>query len=147
MNLPLSDVLDRYSIELRKDFYGHGNREMIAELEAELTSKISFHCQPYTNPKQIFAIVRAAVLLGVRNSDIANLEFQLRASDPRIGLEEHGRRAIAIRAINDGRNQAKRELSEALSENAETKHYGYGNLIEGRHLTFAVQERADRPNT
>lgn len=138
MNLPLSELLDRYSIELRKDFYGHGNQQLLQAVTMAIREHLSERSKNH-QPQDVFSMIRAAVLLGIRNADIANLEWQLRAKDPKITMEEHGRRAIAIRVINDGRNAAKAQLSHDLGENVETKHYGYGSLIQAEQATKAVQ--------
>jgi hypothetical protein len=139
VNLPLSDLLDRYSIELRKDCYGHGNRHLIESLQAEIRTYLSDRSKNHL-PQDVYAMIDAAVRLGLANADIANLEWQLRAHDPKITMEEHGRRAIAIRAINDKRNAAKADLSKDLGENVDTKHYGYGDLIQAEQITADVQQ-------
>jgi hypothetical protein len=141
MKLPLSELLDRYSIELRKDFYGHGNRQLIEACQAELREWVSAtSTQKGLSNVNLFAVINAAVRLGIHNADIANLEWQLRAKDPKITLEEHGRRAVAIRHINDeGRVKAKQQLSADLHENVEERHYGYGLLIQAEQIAKDVQ--------
>ena len=160
MELPLSDLIDRYSIELRKDYYGFGNRPMILDLAAEIRTKLRTHIPRMVrydggdvDADMAFAIVRGAVLLGLRNADIANCEFQIRRGD-KLSLEEIGKRALLTRKLNDARSDAKQAMSAALGENVETRHFGFGNsiLTENREpvaydgITFDVQEPVDGNN-
>jgi hypothetical protein len=140
MRLTLSELLDRYTIELRKDFYGHGNTQLIHEVKHEIWMQVSNICNDDVKTKAMVNIILAAAKLGVHNADIANLEWQLRAGQ-NLPLEEQGRRALMIRKINDGgRVAAKADLSKALEQNVETRHYGYGGEIEAKDLTLDVQE-------
>jgi hypothetical protein len=142
LRLPLSELLDRLSIELRKQFYGHGNDALIDDIKQELHGRLAnIHDEPRSDlgTNKIMAVLLGSMLLGIRNADIANLEWQLRAGQ-HLSLEEHGRRALAIRKINDGRNQAKADLSKVLGENVETKHYGYGDSFKYDDFTMDVQE-------
>jgi hypothetical protein len=139
MKLPLADILDRYSIELRKAFYGHGNAQLLEELQRALRDYLRT-TSSVSDADRVFSMIHAAIHLGLHNSSIACLEWQLRAKDPKITLEEHGRRAVAIRHINDeGRVKAKQALSKALGENVEERHYGYGDLIQAEQITKDVQ--------
>jgi hypothetical protein len=142
LRLPLSELSDRMTIEQRKAFYGHGNESLLADLHQEMWGRIanivSSNESVEAKTQKLMAWGVNQGLLGIRNADIANLEWQLRAGQ-HLSLEEHGRRALAIRKINDGRNEAKRIISESLGENVETKHYGYGDLIKAEDVTMDVQ--------
>jgi hypothetical protein len=140
MIVSLGNLLDRYSIEQRKAFYGAGDEKLIEEIEAELTERISSSIRRMAS-KDLMVIVRAAMLLGIRNADIANLEWQLRAKKP-ITAEEAGIRALKIREINDGRNEAKATVDKWFGQTPEAKHYGYGDL-PGDKVTHEVQEPAE----
>lgn len=149
MKLPLSDLIDRYSIELRKDYYGHGNPEMIAELKKEITrclgpviiSMIRYDSGDIDTDKA-FSLIHCSILLGLRNADIANSEWQIRAKQD-LSLEEIGRRAILTRTLNDARSDAKQEMSKALAQNVETRHFGFGEDIQHKDLTLDVQSPAE----
>jgi hypothetical protein len=139
MKLPLSDLLDRWSIENRKAFFGHGNQSMLDALAMEIREW--YHDHPNLTVDQLVAITFGNSRITGSNFDISNLKWQLRAQDPKITAEEHGRRAIAIRHINDkGRTAAKAQLSKDLGENVETRHYGYGGLIQAEQVTKDVQD-------
>jgi hypothetical protein len=155
MKLPLSELLDRWSIENRKAFFGHGNQVMLDALTAEIRLWVHEHME--LSVSDLATIMFSAMRIAGANHDIANLEWQLRAKDPKITAEEHGRRAIAIRHINDnGRTATKAQLSKDLGENVETRQYGYGDLIQAEQITKDVQpistvdylkERWDLENT
>lgn len=142
MKLPLSELLDRWSIENRKAFFGHGNQPMLDRLAEEIRLWIHDHnWHSHDDVAEVAGIIFNAMRIAGANHDIANLEWQLRAQDPKITAEEHGRRAIAIRHINDkGRTAAKAQLSKDLGENVETRHYGYGGLLQAEQITKDVQE-------
>lgn len=141
MRLTLSELLDRYTIELRKDFYGHGNAQLISEVYHEIWGQVSNLCKgDDTVTRPIMNVILAAAKLGIHNADIANLEWQLRAGQ-NLSFEEQGRRALAIRKINDGgRVLVKHDLSGMLEQNVETRHYGYGDDLKASDLTLNVQE-------
>jgi hypothetical protein len=140
MRLTMSELLDRYTIETRKAFYGHGNEQLLMEVEQEMWMQVSNICDSDTKTRAMMDVIRAAAKLGIHNADIANLEWQLRQRDD-FTLEEHGRRARMIRKINDGgRVAVKAELSRQLAQNVETRHYGYGDDLQAADLTLDVQE-------
>ena len=147
MNLPFSDVLDRYTIEVRKAFYGHGNDQQIEELADHMKRELdaSLILVPGTtmvNLQKVWAVVRGGVLLGIVNDSIAQMEWQIRAGQ-NLSLEEVGRRAILTRKLNDIRVKIRQELSTALEEAVETRYYGAGE-IEAKDLTLDVQEPLER---
>lgn len=147
MRLTLAELLDRYTIETRKHFYGHGNAQLIMEVEHEIYGQIANICVNREAANKMMSVVRAAAKLGVFNDSIASLEWQLRAGQ-NLSLEEHGRRARVIRYINDhGRVGAKHDLSVELEQNIETRHYGYGDLLRAEDLTLDVQEPAEMGKT
>lgn len=131
MKLPLSDLLDRWSIELRKDYYGHGNKQTLEAIATDIREHLFVD-------GRTFSMLKAAVLLGLRNADIANLEWQIRTKQ-NLPLEEIGRRAVITRKLNDARCEAKQRLSEELGENVEQRHFGYGSLDSAK-TTLDVQE-------
>lgn len=142
LQISMSELLDRYTIETRKAFYGHGNDALLADVRYEILGRIGMLLTG--SPEEVVLkfgeILMAAAALGIHNSDIANLEWQLRARND-FSLEEHGRRARMIRKINDdGRVAVKQQLSKWLHENIETRHYGYGDLLRAEDLTLDVQE-------
>ena len=138
MKLPLSELLDRWSIELRKDYYGHGNRQLLDAVAAEIREWLCDGHRQQLELGEIQSIVKAGVLLGIRNSDIANSEWQIRTKQ-NLPLEEIGRRAKLTRTLNDSRSEIKQELSKELRENVETRHFGFGGL-ESERMTLGVQE-------
>lgn len=143
MRLTLAELLDRYTIEWRKKFYGHANDQFVMELDHEIYGQIANICVDREAANKMMSVVRAAAKLGIYNDSIASLEWQLRAGQ-NLSLEEHGRRARAIRHINDrGRVGAKQDLSVELGQNTETRHYGYGDLLKPEDLTLDVQEPAE----
>jgi hypothetical protein len=137
----MSELLDRYTIETRKDFYGHGNPQLISEVYHEIWGQVANICggnEAMTN--RVMMVLLAGMKLGIHNADIANLEWQLRAGQ-NLSLEEQGRRALMIRKINDnGRVLTKHDLSGMLEQNVETRHYGYGDELKAEDLTLDVQE-------
>jgi hypothetical protein len=141
MRLTLAELLDRYTIELRKDFYGHGNAALIRDVYQEIWGQIANICKgDHEVTRAMGNVILSAAKLGIHNADIANLEWQARAGQ-QLSLEEHGRRSQAIRHINDkGRTVVKQELSAALGQNVETRHYGYGSDLDPEYLTLDVQE-------
>lgn len=148
MRLTLAELLDRYTIEHRKAFYGYRNEQLLMELSQEIWGQIANIIQPATSVNEtatkLCRIIDSAALLGIYNSDIANLEWQARAGQ-QLSLEEHGRRSQIIRYINDkGRTAVKQNLSITLKQNVETRHYGYGNDLKASDLTLDVQEPGER---
>ena len=140
MRLTLAELLDRFTIEMRKSFYGHGNEQLLMEVEQEMWMQVSNICNDDKKTRAMMDVIRAAAKLGVHNADIANLEWQLRQGQ-KLSYEEQGRRALAIRKINDGgRVAAKADLSAALEQNVETRHYGYADDMKAEDLTLDVQE-------
>jgi hypothetical protein len=126
---------------LRKDYYGHGNATLLRDVKNELHMQLGAGVirkfgTTMIDTDKVMAIVIGAALLGIRNSDIANCEWQIRAGE-KLPLEEVGRRALLTRRINDDRCQAKQAISEALKENVETRYFGYGKIGD---LTLDVQE-------
>ena len=104
--------------------------------------QVSNICNDDKKTRAMVNIILTAAKLGIHNADIANLEWGIRAGN-QYSLEEHGRRAVTIRKINDGgRVRAKADLSIVLDQNVETRHYGYGENMKAEDLTLDVQEPA-----
>jgi len=149
LQISMAELLDRYTIETRKAFYGHGNETLLADVRYEIMGRIGMLLtgSPEEVVLKFSEILLAAAALGIHNSDVANLEWQLRQRND-FSLEEHGRRARMIRKINDeGRVAVKQKLSHFLNENVETRHYGYGEDIKAHDLTLDVQEPAEMGKT
>jgi len=128
MKWTLAELLDRLSIELRKDYYGHGNAELLRDMKAEIklqlgTGIVRQFGTTMIDTDKLMAIVVGTATLGVRNADIANCEWQIRAGQD-LPLEELGRRAKLTRRINDARCEAKQIISAALEENVEVRYFG-----------------------
>lgn len=141
MNYPAAEVFDRLTIETRKRFYGADNEAQLAELEYEAERRALS-----LEPEKCGRLSLLTAKLGMFNSEIAALEWQLRQGD-RFTFEEHGRRAVKIREINDnGRVKVKQEIAKLFGESPEQRQYGYGNGTEAEHLTLDVQERQFKPH-
>lgn len=135
MNYPAAEVFDRLTIETRKRFYGAENQVLLGELELE-AERLALLLEAHKRGRLTLLVGK----LGIYNSDIAGLEWQLRQGD-RFTLEEHGRRAVKVREINDnGRVKVKQEIAKLFEESAEARLYGYGNGAEAEKLTLDVQD-------
>jgi hypothetical protein len=141
--LPLSDLIDRLSIELRKAFYGAENEAMIADLKQEIRGRLATltstqYIAAEEDVTKLMAVVVNSILLGIRNADIANCEWQIRAGQ-KLSLEDLGQRAVLTRKVNDARNVAKADMSKAIGENVETRHFGYGGMLDPETFMMDVQ--------
>lgn len=140
MRLTLAELLDRYSIELRKSYYGHGNPDLVHDVYLEIRGQFSNICKGDDSiTRAVVNAVLAATELGIVNADIANSEWQVRAGQ-QLSLEELGRRAVLTRKLNDHRSEIKQNLSAVLQQNVETRHFGYGDDLKTSDLTLDVQE-------
>lgn len=143
MRLPVAELIDRLTIELRKSYYGHGNDALIDEVRQELFGRI-LNILRGPNPEiAVMAMVCGAGLLGIRNADIAACEWQIRFGRD-LSLEDLGQRAVITRKINDSRSEIKQELSKALMENVETRHYGFDGVLDPDKMKLEVQEPAGK---
>lgn len=115
MKYPLSEIFDRLTIETRKSHYGADNKELREEYAHALAARFGGIT---TN------IIVTAIELAISNSDIANLEYAIRANRE-LPPEEVGRRALAIRDINNRRVAAKAVLARYLGERVDAKRYDH----------------------
>jgi hypothetical protein len=108
MKVPISDILDRYSIALlKKERANAENQSEIKELELEIQNykKDNYNIQKYIEK-----------LINV-NGKIWDLESDIRkGKEGELGLEEVGRRAIAIRELNKKRVGYKNDIVEIYKE-------------------------------
>ena len=114
MEMPLSDMLDRYSILLLKKERLPENREVLEEcarFEADLGKR---NDRPY--------IEKHIALLKEVNGRIWDLESDIRkGKEGALGLEEVGRRALAIRDQNAERVRLKNIVARERGEFEEIK--------------------------
>ena len=112
--MPLSDMLDRYSILLLKKERLPENPEVQAEcarFEADLQGRSD---QEY--------ITKHVALLKEVNAKIWDLESDIRkGKEGALGLEEVGRRALAIRDLNAERVALKNVVAKERGEFEEIK--------------------------
>lgn len=110
MKYPTPDLYDRYTIEcLKRDRAGANNSSHIIALSNEIDDR---------NRNEDFI----ARLYEV-NGQIWDLESDIRkGKEAELGLEEVGRRALAIRNINRQRIFIKDEIAQAFGEYGEKKY-------------------------
>lgn len=113
MQYPLSEVFDRLTIETRKRHYGARNERLLIQYLNAIEKIEGTH---------ISAVAMALTELAVANADIANLEWAIRTNQE-LSAEEVGRRALAIRDINDRRIAAKTHLARLLGEHVDPSRY------------------------
>lgn len=138
MKVTLAELLDRWTIELRKEYYGHGNPDLISEVHHEI---LAHFCSSEHTIEQVVTCLLATAKLGIVNADIASCEWQIRAGR-NLSLEDLGQRAVITRKLNDYRSEIKHCLSAALGQNAETRHYGFGGTLDPDKMSMEVQEPA-----
>jgi hypothetical protein len=110
MKFPSADLYDRYSIEcLKKDRASADNTELIKELYAEIS--VRGYVKKFVD--QLLVI----------NGKIWDLESDIRkGKEGELGLEEVGRRAIAIRNHNAERIEIKNSIAKYFNEHGEKKY-------------------------
>lgn len=148
LQISLGELLDRFTIEKRKEFYGQGNPKLINDVRYEICGRLATltGCNEGT-VMALWSVVSSAALLGIHNADIANLEWQVRAGQ-QLSDAEQGKRARVIRHINDlGRVRVKQEISAQLSELTETRQYGYGEELKAEEMKLDVQEPVNYDGT
>lgn len=113
MQYPIADLIDRYTIELLK------NQRANAENQLQLKIlKIEIDSLP--NQEEIQLYLSA---LYTFNGSIWDLESDIRKGKEGIlGLEEVGRRALAIRDLNGHRILAKNKIAQLVGEYGEKKY-------------------------
>lgn len=106
MKLSIGDVIDRWTIAYLKMY--RGKLDTSSEQSA-----YSEYCQSYDQKilKESFDKMLEA------NGNIWTLESDIRqGKEGELGLEEVGRRALAIRDLNAGRIKIKNQLNERFNE-------------------------------
>lgn len=105
INMPIGDAIDRLSILIRKIFFG--------EEDAYKEQQYIERCLNESGYDGTLLV--ASIRLALQNFEIWNLENEIRRlGDPveKLGLEEIGRRAMAIRDHNKKRIQYKNDINE-----------------------------------
>jgi hypothetical protein len=108
MKMPISEILDRYSIAiLKKERANADNQKEINDLDGEI--------QSYREINDIIdSYIEKLILI---NGKIWDLESDIRkGKEGELGLEEVGRRAIKIREFNKVRVSYKNEVVELFGE-------------------------------
>jgi hypothetical protein len=140
MRLTLAELIDRWTIELRKKYYGHGNEDLIRDVEYEIRGQLANLCKgDEAVASLMMAALYTAAKLGIVNADIASCEWQIRAGRE-LTLVDLGQRAVITRKLNDYRSSIKQNLSDMLTQNVETRHYGYGKDLDPALMKMEVQE-------
>jgi len=120
------EVLDRLTIELRKNLYGAKNEDVLESLK-----------------KEVPAFVLIAAELGVYNSEIASLEWAIREARE-LTVEEIGKRALAIRALNGCRVAAKNKLSAFMDQPISEGFVGKGSITADEWSKHFQEPKATR---
>lgn len=106
MKLSIGDVIDRWTIAYLKHY--RGKIDTYDECE---------EYRVYSENYDIKVIKEAFDGLLKANGDIWTLESDIRqGKEGELGLEEVGRRALAIRDLNAGRIKIKNQLNERFEE-------------------------------
>lgn len=113
MKYPVSEAMDRLSIERLKQERAEANNQ-------EISTKLIIHCN--NNIIDKVSLIKWQTSLHKINGMIWDLESDIRkGKEGELGLEEVGRRALAIRDLNGVRISIKNEIAESLGENKEQK--------------------------
>jgi len=109
MKMPISEILDRYSIAiLKKERADAENSKEINDLRFEIDGYLKDHYE-FINQK-IKDLIQV-------NGDIWDLESDIRrGKEGELGLEEVGRRAIKIREFNKIRITYKNDVVDYFGE-------------------------------
>src|SRR3989344_622827 len=114
MKMPLSDILDRYSILILK-------QRRLPQHEDINKACIQFKMEIDIHEDQDFVQEHLEALIAV-NGKIWDLESDIRrGKEGELGLEEVGRRALMIRDLNTERVRLKNLAAERLGEVKEVK--------------------------
>lgn len=127
MKMSLGEMIDRYSIEYRKNLFGCQNDAFLAEVYGALTDEFGLQGEALCTGARI----------GVLNDAIAQLEWQIRAGKD-LPLEEIGRRARAVRQLNDVRVQEKNALT--ITHEEKRLYAGGPEGIDSSNTTMDFQE-------
>lgn len=107
MQVSIQDLIDRMSILIMKaERLGHP--EHIKEL-GEVINELN----NLKSPEKLGEFLAEVCKVAESNADIWNLEFQIRQRDEdKLGLDEVGKRALAIRDRNADRIAAKNKIGD-----------------------------------
>jgi hypothetical protein len=109
MKMPISEILDRYSIAILK------KERANAENEKEINDLLN-EIEVYKNINSFFIENKIRELIQI-NGKIWDLESDIRkGKENELGLEEVGRRAIQIREFNKIRVKYKNEIVDIFDE-------------------------------
>lgn len=128
MKMPISEILDRYSIALIKQEKTNFNvKEEVEAYEKEIESYGSDFSEFIETLKSVNKIIWELEESGSRHIDISNFD----SDNPQISLEELGKIALKVRKYNKIRNGIKAKIVEKYAEgfqeipiNYEKHHYG-----------------------
>lgn len=129
MKVRVGELLDRISIETRKQLYTQIDQALMVEHREELLTRMNDVRQ--LSDVDLMHFLLDVLTIGIANSEIANLEWQIRESHE-LPLSEVGARALQIRGLNHLRVNSKNLISRSLGEAIESKFYGYGEKIDVR---------------
>lgn len=108
MKMPISEIIDRYSITLLK-FENTKNDELLKEIESYKSEMINYG--------NVDIFVQSLYDI---NKKIWKLESDIRmGKEEKLGLEEVGKRALQIRDLNKKRIALKNELVHKFGEGFE----------------------------
>jgi hypothetical protein len=113
MKYPFSELMDRLTIEMRKAHYGKQNVQLLHDYRKAVIEKLG---------TRIADFLWNTIILAEANADIANLEWAIR-TNKELSNEEVGRRALAIREINNLRCMAKATLGQYVGERTDWRRY------------------------
>lgn len=140
MRYSMGELLDRWTIEKRKEFYGFGNEELLENLKHEIMGRVGQLVPDFESARKLAGALLLGSVLGIHNGDISNLEWQTRMGH-QLPDAEVGRRARVIRFINDrGRVAVRQEIDKLMGDSVETRHYGYTSDLQAQDMTLDVQE-------
>lgn len=119
MKYPIAEVCDRYSIEiLKNERIGVSNDANIANLYKEIKK-----CRKSISGQDLNDFQDCIDNLYHFNGKIWDLESDIRkGKEGELGLEEVGRRAIAIRELNGMRILQKNKIASIFGEMGEKKY-------------------------
>ncbi len=121
MNYPLSELIDRYSILLLKCERLPKDQSTLDELQRFKNAITQFYDGIYDGMNDDWVNGTITQSKDV-NGKIWELESDIRkGKEGELGLEEVGRRALAIRDLNKQRIAIKNEVAEKMGEHKEIK--------------------------
>lgn len=130
LRMTIGEMMDRYTIEARKEIYGAAGA---SEINKAIDKELRKHITP-----EAAVLIQSAIALAVLNCSIAEIEWQVREGKD-LPLEEIGRRALAIRELNSKRVKVKNDLSRCFGDPESPVYYGKGAL-KAANLTLEIQD-------